>query len=123
MLLAHGLCMNDLQWHRDGHDHGAMLARERGYTPVYLHYNSGRHISENGRELVRELQAMIDNWPVAVDELLIVAHSMGAWSRAAPATRRRRKGTAGPGFSARWRFSAHRITAPRSSAGETGCIW
>lgn len=77
VLLAHGLCMNDLQWQRDGHDHGAMLARERGYTPVYLHYNSGRHISENGRELARELQTMIDSWPVAVDELLIVAHSMG----------------------------------------------
>jgi hypothetical protein len=77
VLLAHGLCMNDLQWQRDGHDHGLMLARERGYTPVYLHYNSGRHISENGRELARALQAMVDAWPVPVAELVIVAHSMG----------------------------------------------
>lgn len=23
LILAHGLCMNDLQWLRDGHDHGA----------------------------------------------------------------------------------------------------
>jgi pimeloyl-ACP methyl ester carboxylesterase len=77
VVLAHGLCMNDLQWQRDGHDHGAMLARERGYTPVYLHYNSGRHISENGRELSHALQELVDGWPVAVEELVVVAHSMG----------------------------------------------
>ena len=45
----HGLCMNDLQWAREGHDHGAALARDLGYTPVYLHYNSGLHVSTNGR--------------------------------------------------------------------------
>lgn len=26
LLLAHGLCLNDLQWQRKGHDHGAALA-------------------------------------------------------------------------------------------------
>ena len=26
---------------RNGHDHGAALARDRGWTPVYLRYNSG----------------------------------------------------------------------------------
>lgn len=77
LVLAHGLCMNDQQWLRDGHDHGATLARERGYTPVYLHYNSGRHVSENGRELARQLQTLIEHWPVAVDEIAILAHSMG----------------------------------------------
>lgn len=77
VLLAHGLCMNDLQWLRDGHDHGAMLAAERGYTPVYLHYNSGRHISDNGRELAQQLQALVDGWPVPVEDIVIVAHSMG----------------------------------------------
>ncbi|HEY0064310.1 MAG TPA: alpha/beta hydrolase [Telluria sp.] len=76
-VLAHGLCMNDLQWLRDGHDHGALLARERGYTPVYLRYNSGRHIAENGYELAAQLQDLVDGWPVPVEELIIVAHSMG----------------------------------------------
>ncbi len=77
VLLAHGLCMNDLQWLRDGHDHGAMLAAERGYTPVYVHYNSGRHISDNGRELAQQLQALADGWPVPLEDIVIVAHSMG----------------------------------------------
>ncbi len=77
VVLAHGLCMNDRQWLHDGVDHGAMLHRERGYTPVYLHYNSGRHISDNGRELARQLQQLVDAWPVAVEDLAIVGHSMG----------------------------------------------
>ena len=77
LVLAHGLCMNDVQWERDGVDHGATLARERGYTNVYLHYNSGRHISENGRAFAQQLQALVDGWPVPVTELVIVGHSMG----------------------------------------------
>jgi len=76
-VLAHGLCMNDLQWLRDGVDHGATLERERGYTAVYLHYNSGRHISANGREFASQLEALLDGWPVPVQELVIIGHSMG----------------------------------------------
>ncbi|HEY0556627.1 MAG TPA: alpha/beta hydrolase [Thermoanaerobaculia bacterium] len=77
VVLAHGLCLNDRQWERRGHDHGAALARDLGYTPVYLHYNSGLHVSINGRAFADRLQALIDHWPVPVEELAIVAHSMG----------------------------------------------
>jgi pimeloyl-ACP methyl ester carboxylesterase len=77
LVLAHGLCMNDLQWLRDGVDHGATLERERGYTAVYLHYNSGRHISENGHDFSRQLAALVEGWPVPVTELVILGHSMG----------------------------------------------
>ncbi len=77
LVLVHGLCMNDLQWRRRGHDHGASLARDLGYTPVYLHYNSGRHVSVNGRELAQQLDALVKRWPVPVTELAILGHSMG----------------------------------------------
>jgi hypothetical protein len=77
VVLVHGLCMNDLQWARGAHDHGAALARSLGYTPVYLHYNSGQHISTNGRALTAMLDALVAAWPVPVAELAIVAHSMG----------------------------------------------
>jgi hypothetical protein len=77
VVLVHGLCMNDLQWTRQGHDHGAALARALGYTPVYLHYNSGRHVSTNGRALTAKLEALVAAWPVPVEELAIVTHSMG----------------------------------------------
>lgn len=77
LVLAHGLCMNDLQWARQGHDHGVALARDLGYTPVYLHYNSGRHISSNGREFAGQLETLVANWPAPVKELAILGHSMG----------------------------------------------
>ena len=76
-VLAHGLCMNDLQWNRNGHDHGAALARDLGYTPVYLHYNSGLHVSTNGREFAGLLESLVRQWPVPVDEIVILGHSMG----------------------------------------------
>lgn len=77
LLLVHGLCMSDLQWTRDGHSHGAALAAQLGYTEVHLHYNSGRHISHNGKELADRIEALLAQWPDAVEELVIVAHSMG----------------------------------------------
>jgi len=77
LLLIHGLCLNDVQWQRNGHDHGAALGQELGLTPVYLHYNTGLNIDRNGQLLA----ALLDNWMRAQlkppSELHIVAHSMG----------------------------------------------
>ncbi len=77
LVLVHGLCMNDRQWLRNGHDHGAALARDRGWTPVYLRYNSGLHISINGHALAAQLERLLAAWPTALQRLAIVGHSMG----------------------------------------------
>ena len=81
LLLIHGLCMNDLQWRtsHDGQevDHGAVLASTLGYTPVYLRYNSGLHVSQNGHELAARLEPLLAHWPVPIEELAVVGHSMG----------------------------------------------
>lgn len=77
LVLAHGLCLNDLQWTRKGHDHGAALARDLSYTPLYLHYNTGLHISTNGRSFADLLESIVSHWPVPLEELSIVGHSMG----------------------------------------------
>lgn len=77
LLLVHGLCMNDLQWQRNGHDHGAALAGATGATPLYLHYNSGMHVSSNGRALADLLETLLQAWPVPVEQLAIIGHSMG----------------------------------------------
>lgn len=76
-VLVHGLCFNDRQWNRKGHDHGAALARDLGYTPLYLHYNSGLHISTNGRAFAEMLDVLVKQWPVPIEELTIIGHSMG----------------------------------------------
>ncbi len=77
LVLAHGLCMNDLQWTRNGHDHGAMLAEALGYTPLYLHYNTGRSIARNGDAFAELLETLHAQWPTPVDEITIIGHSMG----------------------------------------------
>ncbi|MCB1980055.1 MAG: alpha/beta hydrolase [Burkholderiaceae bacterium] len=77
LLLIHGLCMNDLQWQRGAHDHGTLLAKELGYTPVYVRYNTGLHTSTNGRELAGRIDALLADWPVPVSEFTVLAHSMG----------------------------------------------
>ncbi len=77
LVLVHGLCMNDLQWLRAGHDHGVALHRDLGYTPVYLRYNTGQHISVNGRALASQLQDLLSAWPVPVQRLVLLGHSMG----------------------------------------------
>jgi len=77
LVLVHGLCMNDLQWTREGHDHGAMLAEALDYTPLYLHYNTGRSIAHNGREFAATLEALLSAWPVPVEDITLIGHSMG----------------------------------------------
>lgn len=77
LVLVHGLCMNDLQWQHGGHDHGAHLAQALDYEPVYLRYNTGLHVSDNGSELSVLLESLVASWPVPVTELAVLAHSMG----------------------------------------------
>ncbi len=60
-----------------GETYGERLERELGATPVYVRFNTGRHISENGRSLPELLGALVDRWPVEVDEVALVGHSMG----------------------------------------------
>ncbi len=81
LVLIHGLCVSDASWSRKyqgrGVNYGEVLGRSLGYTPVYLRYNSGLHISTNARELSDQLERLVTHWPVAVTELSVVAHSMG----------------------------------------------
>ena len=81
LVLVHGLCMNDLQWRREGthgpRDHGEALAAALGFTPVYLHYNSGLHVSTNGRAFAQRLEQLLAAWPRPIARFAIVAHSMG----------------------------------------------
>jgi pimeloyl-ACP methyl ester carboxylesterase len=77
LVLAHGLCMSDQQWSRRGHDHGEALAHDHGFSPLYLRYNSGRHVSLNGRELASALETQLAAWPVPIDEIVLLGHSMG----------------------------------------------
>ena len=77
LILIHGLCMDDLQWNYADHDHGQLLAVELGFSVLYLHYNSGRHISRNGQQLSKLLNQLAKAWPVPITEITLLGHSMG----------------------------------------------
>ncbi len=78
-VFVHGLGETDMAWRlradaqRPGY--GAWLQRDFGHTPLHLRYNTGRHISDNGRELARLLERLAAAAPV--DEIVLVGHSMG----------------------------------------------
>lgn len=79
LVLIHGLCMNDLQWRAAAGrpDLGEQLAQALGYTPVYLHYNTGLHTSVNGGQLATLLEQLLQAWPQPVESLSLLTHSMG----------------------------------------------
>lgn len=83
LILVHGLCMNDRQWHRPGddqmpaHDHGAALARDLGLVPVYLRYNTGLGIADNGVLLAEQMERFVAEQLNDSDELLMLGYSLG----------------------------------------------
>ncbi len=82
LVMVHGLCMNPRQWRStrdDGSsfDLGAALAADGEFTPLHLHYNSGRHVSTNGRQFAELLQTLLQGWPTPLEELVFIGHSMG----------------------------------------------
>lgn len=57
--------------------YGSLLRDEHDWTPLYVSYNTGRHVSTNGHELARLVAELVAAWPVAVEEIAFVGHSMG----------------------------------------------
>jgi pimeloyl-ACP methyl ester carboxylesterase len=82
-VFVHGWCLTERTWWRrprigdDARSYGDRLVDDRGFTPVYLRYNTGLHISDNGQLLADMLKQLQLLWPVPIDELALVGHSMG----------------------------------------------
>lgn len=84
-VFVHGLmttewswCLESAAYHGDpSASFGSLLARDLGYTPLFVRYNTGRHVSENGRLLARQLERLLHAYPIPIEELLLVGHSMG----------------------------------------------
>lgn len=77
-VLVHGLmCTEDIWALPDGSDYGSLLARDHGFTPIYVRYNSGLPIAENGQSLAALLEALVLAYPVAIEEIVPIGFSMG----------------------------------------------
>jgi pimeloyl-ACP methyl ester carboxylesterase len=79
-IFVHGLCETDDAWRLGATRHapyGDRLEAELGYTALYVRYNSGLHISDNGRRFAELLDGLVATWPVEVCEIVLIGHSMG----------------------------------------------
>jgi pimeloyl-ACP methyl ester carboxylesterase len=78
VIFLHGLGMNDLLWQdKEDRSFGRRLEDDEHCTCVWLRYNTGKHIHQNGEELTRQLEEFVTVYPVAIESLTLVGHSMG----------------------------------------------
>ncbi|KAA9338178.1 alpha/beta hydrolase [Hymenobacter busanensis] len=80
VVFVHGLMGDEYIWQQGPPDvprYGPQLARDADVRCLYVRYNTGRHISENGRDLSRLLTELVTTWPETVADLVLVGHSMG----------------------------------------------
>jgi len=80
IVLTHGLTELESIWDYPGHPgihYGTGLAHLMAATPLCLRYNSGRPIYRNGQELAATMETLVENWPVPVERILFLGHSMG----------------------------------------------
>ena len=84
-IWLHGLCETDASWRLGASKnygdststHGSRLRDECGLSSVYIRYNTGRHISDNGADFAALLSQLVEQWPVPIRRLTLVGHSMG----------------------------------------------
>ncbi len=72
-LFVHGLCLNERYWRSEAHVQAVI---DLGYEPLFLNYNSGRHVADNGIEL----SALLETYFITANpgaENAVIAHSMG----------------------------------------------
>src|SRR5262249_28726245 len=78
VVLVHGLMCTESIWTLpDASDYGSLLARDLGYTPLYVRYNSGRAIADNGALLSRLLATLHEQYPLPLEEIVLLGYSMG----------------------------------------------
>ncbi|MDX1902842.1 MAG: hypothetical protein SFU27_01690 [Thermonemataceae bacterium] len=77
-LLIHGLTHNETAWDfPDKTNYGTFFERDFNFSSFSLRYNTGLHISENGKKLASLLEEFYKNYPIPIEEISIIAHSMG----------------------------------------------
>jgi len=84
-IFVHGLMCTEWSWQiasekfygRPCVSFGSQLKADLGYTPLFIRYNTGRHISENGRQFSDLISQLIDSYPVDIEEIVLIGHSMG----------------------------------------------
>lgn len=79
VVLVHGLVNTERVWQGADANAGLLQSLEAhpGLTPVSVRYNSGQKVSVNGERLASLLESLHREWPVPVESIALVGHSMG----------------------------------------------
>lgn len=83
-VFVHGLACSESIWMYPSSDdtqrttsYGAQLRADLGYTPLFLRYNTGLPIGVNGKALAALLDKLFACYPLPVEEIVLIGHSMG----------------------------------------------
>jgi triacylglycerol esterase/lipase EstA (alpha/beta hydrolase family) len=79
-VFVHGLFETENAWRlrtRDRPSYAARLREELDLTPVMVRFNTGLRVSGNGVALRDLLADLVTTWPVPVERIVLVGHSMG----------------------------------------------
>ncbi|MFL6089749.1 MAG: esterase/lipase family protein [Aeromicrobium sp.] len=74
VVFLHGLCENDESW---GSTYSRRILDDTDGTPVFIRYNTGLRVSENGKHLDWLIRQLVDSWPTRATRITLVGHSMG----------------------------------------------
>jgi hypothetical protein len=80
VVLVHGMAHTERCWafaDDPAADYGRLLEAELGFTPLYLRYNTGRPIWENGQDLALLLEGVVQAAPEPAEEIILIGHSLG----------------------------------------------
>ena len=83
LVFMHGLMGDELIWQTGFQDddahrrYGPRLVQETGVRCLYVRFNSGLHLSENGQAFNTLLTELVNTFPEEIGELVLVGHSMG----------------------------------------------
>lgn len=79
VVLVHGLIETERSWNGTATGPGLLQALDEhpALTPVPIRYNTGLRVSDNGMLLADLLEDLRAQWPVPVESISLVGHSMG----------------------------------------------
>jgi len=76
-LMVHGFGDTERRWRSDASPTLCERLEAEGFSVLHLRYNTGRAIDDNGSDLADLLEAISSEWPVEIEEIALIGHSMG----------------------------------------------
>ncbi|MBO1765215.1 alpha/beta fold hydrolase [Allobranchiibius sp. GilTou38] len=85
VIFVHGFVGTEQMWKRHAHrdddgrrlSYGRRLEAHGDWSALWVRYNTGLRIKSNGLELALLIEQVVDHWPVPVERVVLVGHSMG----------------------------------------------